>query len=127
MKSFKGKKKSKKNISQVNIYINISFNNTLISVTDIKGDVIAWSTCGSNGFKGSKKSTPFAAQVAATDVCKKAKDMGAKIADIFINGPGSSRETALRAVSNSGIKIISIKDITPIPHNGCRQAKRRRV
>ncbi len=127
MKIFKGKKKNKKLVSQIFIYVNINFNNALISITDPKGDVLAWSSCGSNGFKGSKKSTPFAAQVAAIDACKKAKDIGAKTADIFISGPGSSRETALRAISNSGIKIMSIKDVTPIPHNGCRPSKRRRV
>ena len=108
MKIFKGKKKNKKLVSQIFIYVNINFNNALISITDPKGDVLAWSSCGSNGFKGSKKSTPFAAQVAAIDACKKAKDIGAKTADIFISGPGSSRETALRAISNSGIKIMSI-------------------
>ena len=127
MKIFKGKKKNKKSVSQINIYVNINFNNALISITDSKGDVLAWSSCGSNGFKGSKKSTPFAAQVAAVDACKKAKEIGAKTADIFISGPGSSRETTLRAISNSGIKILSIKDVTPIPHNGCRPSKRRRV
>ena len=127
MKIFKGKKKNKKLVSHIFIYVNINFNNALISITDPKVDVLAWSSCGSNGFKGSKKSTPFAAQVAAIDACKKAKYIGAKTADIFISGPGSSRETALRAISNSGIKIMSIKDVTPIPHNGCRPSKRRRV
>lgn len=121
------KKKVKKNIPTGLIYIQASFNNTIITFTDVKGNVIAWSTAGSTGFKGSRKGTPFAAQLAAETAGKKAMDAGMRSVDVFVNGPGGGREAALRVFNNLGFKIGFIKDMTPIPHNGCRPAKRRRV
>lgn len=121
------KKRVKKNISQGVAHIYTTFNNSIITITDTQGGTISWSTCGAKGFKGSKKSTPFAAQVAAEDACRKAKDHGVKSMEVYIKGPGSGRESALRAISSSGIRITLIKDVTPVPHNGCRPAKRRRV
>jgi small subunit ribosomal protein S11 len=109
------------------VYINCSFNNTIITFTDEKGGVIAWSTSGSNGFRGTKKGTPFAAQITAAKVSGKAVEMGVKQCVVFVSGPGPGRETAIRAVAQSGIHVVSIKDVTPIPHNGCRPPKARRV
>jgi small subunit ribosomal protein S11 len=121
------KKKVKKHVPTGLIYIQASFNNTIITFTDVKGNVIAWSTAGSTGFKGSRKGTPFAAQLAAETAGKKAMDAGMRSVNVFVNGPGGGREAALRVFNNLGFKIGFIKDMTPIPHNGCRPAKRRRV
>ena len=109
------------------VYVNCSFNNTIITFTDEKGGVIAWSTSGGNGFRGTKKGTPFAAQITAAKASAKAADYGVRQAMILVSGPGPGRETAIRAVAQSGIHVVSIKDITPIPHNGCRPPKARRV
>ena len=123
----KVKKKEKKNISNAIAHVNSSFNNTLITITDYQGNTIAWSSSGSMGFKGSRKSTPYAAQLAAEDAGKKASEHGVKIVDIEVQGPGSGRESALRALQIVGFQVNSIRDVTPIPHNGCRTKKRRRV
>ena len=125
--SFKKKKKIKKNISIGIAYVKSTFNNTIISITDVQGNVIAWSSAGKKGFKGSRKSTPYAAQIAADEVGTKALEYGMKILSVEVKGPGSGRETALRALQAKGFKIISIKDTTPLPHNGSRPPKRRRV
>ena len=108
-------------------HIKATFNNTIVTVTDPAGNTIAWSTAGAKGFKGSRKSTPFAAGLVAEDACKKAMDHGVKSVGIFVKGPGSGRESALRAVANCGLRITHIRDVTPIPHNGCRPPKKRRV
>ena len=121
------KKKVKKDISEGAAHIQATFNNTVITITDLQGNTIAWSSAGSQGFKGSRKSTPFAAQVAAQEACKKALETGIKSVYAYIKGPGSGRESALRAIHASGIRISGIRDITPIPHNGCRPPKKRRV
>ena len=123
----KVKKKQKKNISNAIAHVNSSFNNTLVTITDYQGNTIAWSSSGSMGFKGSRKSTPYAAQLAAEDAGKKASEHGVKIVDIEVQGPGSGRESALRALQNIGFIINNIKDVTPLPHNGCRPKKKRRV
>ncbi len=109
------------------VHINASFNNIIISITNKSGQVISWSSAGKMGFRGSKKNTPYAAQVAAQDCAKVASDAGMKKADVYVKGPGSGREGAIRAMNNSGIEVTSIKDVTPMPHNGCRPAKKRRV
>jgi small subunit ribosomal protein S11 len=122
------KTKKKKRVDEnVNVYINSTFNNTIVTVTDKEGNVITWSSAGTSGFKGTKKGTPFAAQVAAENVAKKVSMLGAKYADVFVKGPGPGRETAVRALQTGGLIVKSIKDVTPIPHNGCRPPKRRRV
>ncbi len=121
------KKKIKKNIPVGIAHVNATFNNTIITITDTKGNAIAWSSAGAEGFKGSRKSTPFAAQLAAENAGKKAKENGVKTLEIEVRGPGSGRESALRALQSTGFIITSIKDVTPIPHNGCRPPKRRRV
>lgn len=121
------KKKEKKNIVQGIVYINATFNNTIVSVTDPQGNVVAWSSTGLHGFKGSRKSTPYAARLVGEDAIKKGMENGLKACDIVIKGPGSGRESALRAVANSGIKVNRIMDVTPVPHNGCRPPKRRRI
>jgi len=121
------KKKVKKNIPIGSAFIQSSFNNTIISITDPQGNVVAWSSGGVAGFKGSRKSTPFAAQLAAENAAKKAMENGMKTVDVFIKGPGAGREAALRALQSAGLKIHLIRDVTPIPHNGCRPPKRRRV
>ena len=123
----KVKKKIKKNISNAIAHVNSSFNNTLVTITDYQGNTIAWSSSGSMGFKGSRKSTPYAAQLAAEDAGKKASEHGVKVVDIEVQGPGSGRESALRALQVVGFQVNSIRDVTPIPHNGCRPKKRRRV
>ena len=123
----KVKKKEKKNISNAIAHVNSSFNNTLVTITDYQGNTIAWSSSGSMGFKGSRKSTPYAAQMAAEDAGKKASEHGVKTVDIEVQGPGSGRESALRALQIVGFQVNSIRDVTPIPHNGCRPKKRRRV
>jgi small subunit ribosomal protein S11 len=121
------KKKNKKNILNGVVHVQATFNNTLITITDIAGNVLAWSTAGARGFKGSRKSTPFAAQVAAGDAAAKAMEHGLKNVTIRVSGPGAGRESALRAIASSGLKVSEIRDVTPIPHNGCRPPKRRRV
>jgi small subunit ribosomal protein S11 len=121
------KKKVKKNVATGNVYIQSTFNNTIVTVTDPAGAVLSWSSAGTRGFKGSRKSTPFAAQLAAEDAAKKAMLHGLKSVAVFITGPGAGREAALRAIAHAGLKVSTIKDITPIPHNGCRPPKRRRV
>ena len=123
----KVKKKEKKNISNAIAHVNSSFNNTLVTITDYQGNTIAWSSSGSMGFKGSRKSTPYAAQLAAEDAGKKASEHGVKTVDIQVQGPGSGRESALRALQTIGFQVNSIRDVTPIPHNGCRPKQRRRV
>ena len=124
---FKKKKKEKRNISSGIAFVNSTFNNTIISIADESGNVISWSSAGSKGFKGSRKSTPYAAQLAAEDAGKKASEHGLKNVDVEVSGPGSGRESALRALQSIGFNITSIRDVTPIPHNGCRPPKRRRV
>ena len=121
------KKRVKKNIQNGIVHITSTFNNTMISITDISGNVVSWSSAGARGFKNSRKSTPFAAQVAAGDAASKAMDHGMKSVQVFLKGPGSGREAALRALAGAGLKVTLIRDITPIPHNGCRPPKRRRV
>ena len=121
------KKKIKKNIPLGVAHVNATFNNTIITITDSKGNTIAWSSAGAEGFKGSRKSTPFAAQLAAESAGKKAKENGVKTIEIEVRGPGAGRESALRALQSTGFIITAIKDVTPIPHNGCRPPKRRRV
>ncbi len=123
----KKKKPTRRNVVNGIIHIKASFNNTLISVTDEKGDVLTWSSGGKQGFKGSRKSTPFVAQVIAEDVVGRAMEMGVKNVAVLVSGPGAGRETALRAIAKCGVKVLHIKDVTPIPHNGCRPPKRRRV
>ena len=126
-KNQKSKKKVKKNIPAGIAYINSSFNNTIITITDLNGNTVSWSSSGNKGFKGSTKSTPFAAQLAAEEAGKKAIEHGMKNVEVIIKGPGAGRESAIRALGSSGLNITIIKDITPIPHNGCRPPKRRRV
>ncbi len=123
----KVRKREKKNITSGVCHVNASFNNTMITITDAQGNTIAWSSSGTKGFKGSRKSTPYAAQVAAEDAGKKAQDHGMKVLEVEVTGPGSGRESALRALQSIGLQITSIRDVTPIPHNGCRPRKRRRV
>lgn len=123
----KSRKKGKKNIPVGNAYIQATFNNTIVTFTDVAGNVVAWASAGTTGFKGSRKSTPFAAQVAAETAAGKARDAGMRSITLNIKGPGAGRESAVRAIQKSGIKITAIRDITPIPHNGCRPPKRRRV
>ncbi|MBL7071283.1 MAG: 30S ribosomal protein S11 [Candidatus Omnitrophica bacterium] len=123
----KTKKKVLKNIPSGVAHIMASFNNTLITITDKAGNTICWSSTGSIGFSGSKKSTPFAAQIAASDAAKKAAVHGIKEVEVLVKGPGSGRESAIRAIQAAGVNVTSIKDVTPIPHNGCRPPKRRRV
>lgn len=121
------KKKIKKNIPVGGVHIQSSFNNTIITITDPRGNVVSWASGGVVGFKGSRKSTPFAAQLAAENAAKKAIENGMKTVDVYVKGPGAGREAALRALQSAGLKIHLIKDVTPIPHNGCRPPKRRRV
>ena len=123
----KTKKKVKKNIVEGVAHIHASFNNTIVMITDRQGNAISWSTSGAGGFKGSRKSTPFAAQIAAESAGKTAQDSGVKNLEVLIKGPGPGRESAVRALNNLGFKITSIADVTPVPHNGCRPPKRRRV
>ncbi|NIS74865.1 MAG: 30S ribosomal protein S11 [Deltaproteobacteria bacterium] len=126
-KPSRGKKRIKKNIPTALAHIKATFNNTVITITDMDGNTIAWSSAGSMGFKGSRKSTPFAAQMAAEDVARKAMDNGVRTVTVYIKGPGSGREAALRTLQAAGLKINYIRDVSPIPHNGCRAPKRRRV
>ncbi len=130
-KGGKASKKVKKRNIKVEpegfVYIQASFNNIIISMTNKQGQVISWSSAGKAGFRGSKKNTPYAAQIAASDAAKTAYDAGMRTAEVFVKGPGSGREAAIRAIDSTGIKVSRIKDVTPVPHNGCRPPKRRRV
>ncbi|MEO8756785.1 MAG: 30S ribosomal protein S11 [Devosia sp.] len=121
------KRKERKNITSGVAHVNASFNNTMVTITDVQGNTIAWSSSGVMGFKGSRKSTPYAAQVAAEDAAKKAQEHGMKTLEVEVRGPGSGRESALRALQAAGFNVTSIRDVTTIPHNGCRPRKRRRV
>ncbi|MBL8633862.1 MAG: 30S ribosomal protein S11 [Myxococcales bacterium] len=123
----KVKKKVKKNVQSGVAHIQSTFNNTIVTITDVSGNVISWSSAGVRGFKGSRKSTPFAAQLAAEDAAKKAIEHGMRTVSVYVNGPGAGRESALRALQSAGFRVSLIRDITPIPHNGCRPPKRRRV
>ena len=122
-----GPKKEKKNIPNGVAHITASFNNTIVTITDQNGNVVCWSSAGNQGFKGSRKSTPFAAQMASENAGKKAMDQGMRIVEVWVKGPGSGRESAIRALQSAGLDISAIRDVTPIPHNGCRPPKRRRV
>lgn len=126
-KRIRTKKKEKKNIQSGVVHIQSTFNNTIITITDTTGNVVSWSSAGVQGFKGSRKSTPFAAQLAAEDAAKKAMDHGMRNVEVYVKGPGPGRESALRSLQAAGFKVVIIKDVTPIPHNGCRPPKRRRV
>ena len=126
-KKFKSRKKIVRNVSEGIAHILATFNNTIVTITDRSGNVLSWASCGSAGFSGSKKSTPFAAQITAETVAKKAVEHGMKTVEVFVKGPGSGRESAIRALQAAGLGISAIKDVTPIPHNGCRPPKRRRV
>ena len=126
-KGQKTRRREKKNVPHGAAHIKSTFNNTIVSITDPTGAVIAWASSGQVGFKGSRKSTPFAAQLAAEAAARRAMEHGMRKVDVFVKGPGSGRETAIRSIQNAGIEVVGIKDVTPIPHNGCRQPKRRRV
>lgn len=123
----KTKRREKRQVAEGNAFIQSTFNNTIVTVTDMNGDVIGWASAGSVGFKGTKKGTPFAAQLAAENVARRAADQGMKRIHVYVKGPGSGRETAIRAVGAAGLAVASIRDITAVPHNGCRPPKRRRV
>jgi small subunit ribosomal protein S11 len=126
-KKTRTKKKEKKNISNGVVHIQSTFNNTIITITDMVGNVVSWSSAGVMGFKGSRKSTPFAAQMTAEDAVKKAMEHGMRNVEVFVKGPGAGRESALRSLQAAGFNVTQIKDVTPVPHNGCRPPKRRRV
>jgi small subunit ribosomal protein S11 len=121
------KKKEKRNIPNGVVHIQSTFNNTIVTITDPTGNIVSWSSAGVQGFKGSRKSTPFAAQMAAEDAAKKAMEQGMKNVEVFVKGPGAGRESAIRSLQAIGFNVLTIKDVTPIPHNGCRPPKRRRV
>lgn len=121
------KKKSKKNVPTGKCFIQAGFGNTIVTMTDVNGNTVCWSSAGMLGFKGSRKGTPFAAQVAAEDAAKKALDNGMKSVDVWLSGPGAGREPAIRALASAGLRVSSLKDVTPVPHNGCRPPKRRRI
>lgn len=122
-----GPKKAKKNVPNGVAHIQSTFNNTIVTISDTKGDVISWASAGSSGFKGAKKGTPFAAQTAADNAARRAVEQGMRQLEVMVSGPGAGRETAIRALQGAGIEITLIRDVTPIPHNGCRPPKRRRV
>ena len=126
-KKIRTKKKEKKNISNGVVHIQSTFNNTIVTITDSGGNVVSWSSAGVQGFKGSRKSTPFSAQLAAEDAARKAMEHGMRTVEVYVKGPGPGRESALRALQATGFNVVMIKDVTPIPHNGCRPPKRRRV
>ena len=126
-KKFKSRKKILRNVSEGIAHILATFNNTIVTITDRSGNVLVWASCGSAGFSGSKKSTPFAAQITSETVAKKAVEHGMKSVEVYVKGPGSGRESAIRALQAAGLGISVIRDVTPIPHNGCRPPKRRRV
>jgi small subunit ribosomal protein S11 len=121
------KGKERKNVANGVAHIHASFNNTIVTITDTSGNVLTWSSAGNKGFKGSRKSTPFASQLAAEAAAKKAMEHGMKQVEVYVKGPGTGRESAIRAIQAAGLEIVAIKDVTPIPHNGCRPPKRRRV
>ena len=121
------KRHEKKNIEKGQVHIRSSFNNTIVTITDLKGNAISWASSGGQGFRGSRKSTPFAAQTAAEVASKAAMEHGLKTVEVYVRGPGAGREAAIRALQAAGLEVVSIKDVTPIPHNGCRPPKRRRV
>ena len=123
----KVRRKEKKNVAHGAAHIKSTFNNTIVSITDQEGNVISWASAGNVGFKGSRKSTPFAAQMAAEQCARRAMEHGVRKVDVLVKGPGSGRETAIRSIMNTGIEVSGIKDVTPVPHNGCRPPKRRRV
>ena len=123
----KPRRREKKNVPQGHVHIQATFNNTIITITDLNGAVISWGSAGVAGFKGSRKSTPYAAQVAAENAARKALDLGLKTVEVFVRGPGAGREAAIRALEATGLEVTAITDVTPIPHNGCRPPKRRRV
>ncbi|MCB0553477.1 MAG: 30S ribosomal protein S11 [Phaeodactylibacter sp.] len=123
----KVKKRNVKVETEGLVFIKATFNNIIISLTNKKGQVISWASAGKAGFRGSKKNTPYAAQVAASDACRTAYEAGMRVAEVYVKGPGSGREAAIRAIDGAGIKVTRIKDVTPVPHNGCRPPKRRRV
>src|SRR6266487_3933729 len=126
-KAKKARKREKKNISHGQAHIKSTFNNTIVTITDQSGNTLSWASAGNVGFKGSRKSTPFAAQLAAEAAGRRAMEHGVRKVDVVVKGPGSGRETAIRSLQNAGIEVVGIKDVTPIPHNGCRPPKRRRV
>ena len=126
-KKTKGRRKEKKNVVHGVAHIQATFNNTIISISDPDGNVLSWASAGNVGFKGSRKSTPFAAQLAAEAASRRAQEHGVRRVDVMVKGPGSGRETAIRSLQASGLEVIGIKDVTPVPHNGCRPPKRRRV
>ncbi len=123
----RGRRRERKNVPRGHAYIQATFNNTLVTITDPQGNVIAWSSAGAQGFRGSRKSTPYAAQVTAENAARKAMEHGVRQVDVFVKGPGSGRESAIRSLQQAGVTVLSITDVTPIPHNGCRPPKRRRV
>jgi small subunit ribosomal protein S11 len=126
-KQAKGKRRERKSVASGKAYIQSTFNNTIVTLADTQGNVLSWGSAGSSGFKGSRKGTPYAAQLAAHEAARKAMEMGLRQIEVFIKGPGSGREAAIRSLQSSGLYITSIRDITPVPHNGCRPPKRRRV
>jgi len=126
-KAKKGKRREKKNVVHGQAHIKSTFNNTIVTITDLQGNTISWASAGNVGFKGSRKSTPFAAQMAAEKCARAAMEHGVRKVDVVVKGPGSGRETAIRSIQNVGIEVTGIKDVTPVPHNGCRPPKRRRV
>jgi small subunit ribosomal protein S11 len=126
-KAKKTKRREKKNVVHGQAHIESTFNNTIVTITDLQGNTISWASAGNVGFKGSRKSTPFAAQLAAETAARRAMEHGVRKVDVVVKGPGSGRETAIRSIQNAGIEVAGIKDVTPIPHNGCRPPKRRRV
>jgi small subunit ribosomal protein S11 len=123
----KPRRRERKNVPHGVVHIKSSFNNTIVSISDQQGNVISWASSGNVGFKGSRKSTPFAAQLAAETAARRAMEHGVRKVDVLVKGPGSGRETAIRSIQNAGIEVVGIKDVTPVPHNGCRPRKRRRV
>ncbi len=125
--SRRGRRSPRRNVPQGQAHIHATFNNTIITITDVKGNTIAWASAGNSGFKGSRKSTPYAAQMAGQQAAKGATDNGMREVDVFVNGPGPGREAAIRSLQQGGLKVTSITDVTPIPHNGCRPRKKRRV
>ncbi|BAG07598.1 MULTISPECIES: 30S ribosomal protein S11 [Finegoldia] len=126
-RNVRGKKRVKKNIEKGQAHISSTFNNTMVCLTDLNGNVLSWASAGQLGFRGSRKSTPYAAQQAAEEAAKKAMEHGLKTVEVYVKGPGSGRESAIRSLQASGLEVSSIKDVTPIPHNGCRPPKKRRV
>jgi small subunit ribosomal protein S11 len=126
-KQAKGKKRERKSVANGKAYIQSTFNNTIVTLADPQGNVLSWGTAGSSGFKGSRKGTPYAAQLAAHEAARKAMEQGLRQIEVFVKGPGSGREAAIRSLQSSGLYITSIRDVTPVPHNGCRPPKRRRV